>query len=283
MDCTSYFNAIDINNIKKIILSSGNLTVLMNDGNLYSSGNNTNGQYGIGSTTRSGTLTLTATNVLDAKGNYNFGLFILKSDNLLYSAGYNNFYQLGTTASNTTVTTFTVATNPQKLITSGNLDSLNTFVNGAYLLYNNVLYVTGTQNNGALGNGINSSTTANSFNSSPTAGYLDYSSIIKSFSVSASYTSPVFITNTAPYVTGYGGYGQLGTGNTATQTHFVTMSTLSQYLSITNNIKYLICTTSLTLAVSSDNKMYGCGGTGSNMLPGYSVVQSSFVPITLPH
>lgn len=141
---------------------------LLQSGELYTWGQNSNGQCGLGHTSAVATPTLAATGVFDAfshpsQGEYSVNdsrLFILKSDGL-YAAGYNAGGQLGI-GSTTNATTFTKCTG---LVNTSSTDIKKVFPIGAssgftfVLTATNKIMFSGTNNTGVAGNGSTSDIT----------------------------------------------------------------------------------------------------------------------------
>ena len=85
------------NDIKSICCGNGHTVILKNDGTLWGSGWNSDGQLGLGDTSNRYTFTQITTNTNDIKSIYNGynRTFILKNDGTLWGCGYNDYGQLG--------------------------------------------------------------------------------------------------------------------------------------------------------------------------------------------
>lgn len=113
-DKTSFYTSvgIDISSIKKICMNSNSAYVLMNNGDLYAHGANSNGQFGLGNTTPISTPTIIKNTVDDIwTGSTNT---VYRSAKNFYATGTNSYYQLGNTSStaqSTWLQIFTTASN----------------------------------------------------------------------------------------------------------------------------------------------------------------------------
>ena len=100
-DSISYdtFMLNEFKNIKKIISNGGNSFMLLNDGELYFSGYNGNGEGGVGHTSQVNEWTLSATGVVDVFLGGDNTSFYIGEDNKLYFSGNNWVGQAGNGAS----------------------------------------------------------------------------------------------------------------------------------------------------------------------------------------
>ena len=138
------------NDIKEIYCGGFHTFMLKNDGTLWSTGVNSNGQLGLGDTNYRYTFTQVTTNTNDIKEIYCGGghTFILKNDGTLWGTGYNKYGQLGLGDTNYRYTFTQVTTNADdiKEIYCG---EVYTFI----LKNDGTLWGTGYNLNGQLGLG----------------------------------------------------------------------------------------------------------------------------------
>ena len=86
------------NDVKQVVCGSEHTFILKNDGSVWSTGYNYNGNLGLNDKTNRTTFTQVTTNInndvkqIDCGGNHTF---ILKNDGIVYSCGLNNWGQLG--------------------------------------------------------------------------------------------------------------------------------------------------------------------------------------------
>lgn len=287
-DVTSYFNAIDISTIKKIDIGAISLCVLTTSNTLYACGLNNNCIYNSNSSVRYGSLTLIRSNVADIKSNNTSGLFILSSNDLkIYASGSNGVYQLGTTT--TPQLPFTLIY-PGYTFTYNTLDVIGTswgatFINNAGISTDSTnLRFSGSNLNGQLSIGSASSMNYSGFSSASVlpSGFTT-AGIKQIYDSCANYTSPAFRTSTGVYICGLGTSGNLGTGAADSVSTFTRMSALDSVVKDYSKLSLMAVGFYATYVVY-ENKLYACGGgstTTANVIPGYSTMQTSFVPIQI--
>lgn len=291
-DITYVFGAVDISDIKKVDIKANCLAVLTNSGNLYCAGYNGYMAYNPTSTVRFANLTLIRSDIVDIKGNYNLGLFTLRTDGKIYGGGYNTSGQMGSSSASDSQppTTIIYGTNQW---TYDNLDCLYTFRTGTFL--NNTKLVTGTDSSTekmrVSGTGANGSLAGPTgkvtgfTNTWGSANTLLASEIVTGYDSSGNTTSPILKTANGLWVSGNNTNGQLGIGSSNNQVLYTRNTALDSIvadyskLTIVNSSFY--CT-----YIVYDNKLYGTGAlnvanTGI-YLPGYSTGQVNFVQIDLP-
>ena len=141
---------INTNNIKSVYCGGDHTLILKNDGTLWSTGSNGDGQLGLGDGANRTTFTEITTNVDDIKSVYcGYGhTLILKNDDTLWSTGYNYSGQLGL-GDGANRTTFTEITTNADDIKSVYCGSDHTFI----LKNDGTLWSTGYNNDGRLGLG----------------------------------------------------------------------------------------------------------------------------------
>ena len=138
----------NVNNIKSVYCGGYYTLILKNDGTLWGSGQNSDGQLGLEDTSDRNIFTQITTNTNDIKSVYcgNNHTLILKNDGTLWGCGYNNFGQLGlgNTSSRTKFTQITTNANDIKSVYCGN--------NHAIILKNDgTLWGCGHNGSGQLG------------------------------------------------------------------------------------------------------------------------------------
>ena len=202
------------NDVKEVFCGYLNTFILKNDSSVYSCGNNSSGQLGLGNTTTYKTFTQVTTNTNNDVSQISCGYdhtFILKNDGSIWSCGDNNYGQLGL-GNTTTYKTFTQVTtninNDVKQIACG---FFNTFI----IKNDSSLWGCGSDNYGQLGLG-NSTTSAfstfkNSINDVKEI-YLG-NGVAWSGSANVCYNHVFIIkTDSSLWSCGYNHYGQLGLG-----------------------------------------------------------------------
>ena len=288
-DITYVFSAVDISDIKKVDIKANCLAVLTNSGNLYCAGYNGYRAYNSNNAIRYANLTLIRSDIVDIKGNYNLGLFTLRTDGKIYAGGYSTSGQLGTSAEGQAATTIIYGT---QAWTYADLDCLYTHRTGTLL--NNTKLVTGTDSNALKmrisGANTNGSLAAGAASVGFTAAWgsantLAAADIISGFDTSANATGAFLLTSTGLWSTGNNQYGQMGRGNTSNQVVYSRNSTMDSI--VTDYSKLTVFNAAFYSSYFVyDNKLYGAGAVGvtnaESLIPGYSNGSSSYVEIQLP-
>lgn len=287
-DITYVFSAVDISDIKKVDVKANCLAVLTNSGNLYCAGYNGYRSYNSNNAIRYANLTLIRSDIIDIKGNYNLGLFTLRTDGKIYAGGYSTSGQLGVSTEGQAPTTIIYGS---QAWTYADLDCL--YTNRTGTLLNNTKLVTGNDNNsskmrtsgvntnGSLagGGGTNFSTAWGAAND------LKAADIISGFDTSANSTGAFLLTSTGLWSTGNNQYGQMGRGHTSNQVVYSRNLTMDSI--VTDYSKLTVFNAAFYSSYFVyNNKLYGAGAVGvanaESLIPGYSSGSSSYVEIQLP-
>ena len=189
-----------IADVKMVVSGQLNFTlVLKNDGTVWSFGNNSNGQLGLGNLTNYNKPTQIQglTNIVSISAG-NISSFALKSDGTVYAWGGNNKGQLGI-GNNTDKNIPTIISNLSniKSISAGDFHTL-------FLKNDGTVWSCGIGTVGELGNGTN-------LNSNVPVQVMNLSNIIK---IKAGFSHSIVLKNDGTVSTwGYNNSGQLGNGN----------------------------------------------------------------------
>ena len=249
------------------------------DGNLYATGKNAYGQFGLGDTTDRTEWTLTSTNVdkvycpLYTEGKRGANAYYLDNSGNVYAAGNNTQGQLGL-GDTTDRTTWVLSTTDVKdlccdgkyaavLTTSNELkltgystpfsgsNSWQSFASnvtdfdgadwGAFgWISNGVFYLEGSNSYGQVGDGTTTTVTT------------PYQ--VQDFVASSMYfhanTSFAIDVDGNLYATGYNSHGQIGNGTT---------SDLTSWSLIHSDIAYVNSNANVTMAIGTDGKLYAAG------------------------
>ena len=237
------------NDIKEIYCGENHAFILENDGTLWGSGCNDNGQLGLGDTTNRTTFTQVTTNTDDIKQVYCGGsnTFILKNDGTLWGCGYNGFGKLGLgdTSNRTTFTQITTNTDNIKLVYCG---GEHTFI----LKNDGTLWGCGRNDDGRLGLGDKAD--RNTFTQ-----VITNADDIKSVHCGNSHTFILKNDNTL-HGCGYNGHGRLGLGDTTNR------NTFTQVITNTDDIKSVHCGGAHTFILKNNGTLWGCGYNGNGQL-----------------
>ena len=234
-------------------VSTSHTIVLMTDGTVYGTGNNTNGQIGNGTNTQRTTLTAMTsvsgkTPVAISCGTSH--TIVLMTDGSVYGTGFNGSGQLGNgnTTQRTTLTAMTPVSG--KTVKSISCGTYYTIV----LMTDGTVYGTGSNGNGQLGIGNTTQRTTLTA-MTPVSG-----KTVKAISCGGYYTI-VLMSDGSVYGTGSNGNGQLGDGTNTQQTTLTAMTSVSG-----KTVNAISCGGSHTILLMTDGSVYGTGFNGSGQL-----------------
>ena len=243
--------------ILQIASGANHNLVLKSDGTVWSWGDNSNGQLGIGSSTYTGGIVqvIGLTNVTAIAACSNNSL-ALKSDGTIWSWGRNNFYQLGdgTLTDRATPIQISGLTNIEK-IECGTYQTMAMDEDG-------VVYMVGS-NRGAFGIG-----TTNKSNSAP----VDIGTY-EDTDMSAGWDFTFILDEGEIYAAGINTEGQLGDGTTTTRPTRFKISGIS-------GVKQVSAGAQHALAVKTDGSVYAWGHNEHSKL-GNGGTSSVYVPTTI--
>jgi alpha-tubulin suppressor-like RCC1 family protein len=285
--------------------SRGVAFALMDNGELWTWGENSNGQCGLGHTSTVPFPTLSATDVTNVywhRSNNGFSvtdsrLFIKKTNGKIYGTGYNGYGQLGigNTSSQSTWTeikkTGNIPFNPGEIIQFYNLGSTYgvsiaiTETNG-----NRKIWLCGYNGHGNLGNGTTSALNYFTDLTLQWAGVTEGPFIVHNVTGGFGYYTDTAYGNTTlmmlieaggtRYVKACGNntWGQLGDGTTTQRTTPVTMTTPGNPVAVVNPYGGVFT----TLILLDNKELWGCGYNGFYQLaiPGNNSNRTSLVLIT---
>ena len=234
------FAVISSDGIKEIVPGGNHSLVLKNDGTLWATGYNAQGQLGTGDTTDKNTYIQVQSGVKSvATGGAH--TFIIKEDNTLWATGSNNYGQLGTGDSNNRSTFIQVLSGVKSVSTGGS----HTLI----IKEDNTLWATGCNINGRLGTG----------NTIDRNSFIQVQSGVKSVSAGGNHTLIIKEDGTL-WTVGENYFGQLGTGSKTHKNTFIQVQTNVKSVSAGSN-HTLIVKEDGTLWATGDNQ-YGQLGTG---------------------
>ena len=240
----------NINNDVKQVVCGGNRTfILKNDGSVWATGKNGNGQLGLNDTTNRNTFTQVTTNISDVKeivcGREH--AFILKNDGSIYSCGFNSSGQLGL-GDTTDRKTFTQVTTNISDINQISCGDYHTFI----LKNDGSVWSCGNNGQGQLGLGTNGSGVNKSTFTQVTT---NINNDVKQ--VACGYIRTFILKNDGSlWSCGNNGNGELGLGDANNRTTFTKVTT-----NINNDVKQVICSvgSTQTWIIKKDGNTYGCG------------------------
>ena len=200
----------NISDVKDIVCGDGHTYMIKNDGTVWACGYNGYGQLGIGNTTDKTTFTQVTHNVSDVKeiicGGYH--TIMIKNSGSIYCCGYNNYGQLGLTNTNNQ-TVFTQATT--------NISDVKEIICGyfhTFMIKNDgTVWACGANSDGQLGLGTTSNTKSTFTQVTTNVSY------VKDIECGGQHTFMIKDDGTV-WACGRNYVGQLGLGNTTTQTSF---------------------------------------------------------------
>ena len=234
----------NVNDIKSVYCGSRQTFILKNDGTLWGTGYNGNGELGLGDTNNRTTFTQITTNANNVKliscGYYH--TCILKNDGTLWGCGENAYGQLGlgqTTGSKTTFTQITTNTNNIKSVNCGGRFTL-------ILKNDGTLWTCGHNGYGQLGLGDTS-------DRATFTQVINNADNIKSIYCGNYYCSFILKDNGTLWGCGANDYSEFGLGDTSTRTTF-TITSIN-----TNGIKSIYCGYYHILILKDNGALWGCG------------------------
>ena len=230
------------NDVKSVCCGGNHTFILKNDGTLWGSGANNNGQLGLGDATNRTTFTQVTTNVDNIKSVYCGAdhSFILKNDGTLWGCGYNGYGNLGL-EDNTHRYTFTQITT--------NADDIKLVYCGAYhtfiLKNDGTIWSCGWNNAGQLG--LGNYTDRNTFTKITTN-----ANDIK-LVYCGRYHTFILKNDGTLWGCGANNAGRLGLGDTTDRNTFTQVTTNA------DNIKEVYCGGNHTIILKNDGTLWGCG------------------------
>jgi alpha-tubulin suppressor-like RCC1 family protein len=254
------------------LLDYGYSSIIVYDNILYSCGDNSSGQLGIGYNSDyevnlfkmkiPNSIPASVVPMLVASGS-NFTI-VLFSDNTVYGCGDNSFGQLGNGTYKSSYI-LTPMTNPP--------DSVPVYIacGGSFtivLMEDGSIYGCGYNSAGELGNGTTNSSNILTKMIIPNSIPNDVVPI--SVACGFNLTIVVFSDNTV-YGTGYNLYGQLGLGNNNTYN----VSSLTQMITTGLIPVYVACGYDFTLILMKDGSIYGCGDNLDGQLGNTNIKQTN--------
>lgn len=276
VDYTVRFSPLGISNIKSVHGTNSGVYVLMNNGNLYAAGVNTNGQLGMGSTGSSSTFIQVASGVQSLSSAVQSASYI-STDNKVYATGINTNGALGI-GSTTNATSFTLVNSGTPIGTYPYSTSIARNNNGSWLL-------TATDNTSApvyLYSGAvaysGSNFTSGSYNSFT---FINPANTSSAFTITKLATSlgnsnnMLVMTDHGLYGTGANAQYQLGIGNDTSQQY--TFIPCAGVPSDFNNIT-LFGSSSEGSGFVYFNKLYVAGSLGI-----WGATYSTFTSFTTPY
>jgi alpha-tubulin suppressor-like RCC1 family protein len=239
------------NDIKQIACGDAHTLILKNDGTIYATGANENGQLGLENNDDKYIFeeVKTINNVIQIACGTNHTL-ILKNDGTIYVTGYNGYGQLGLgNDDNINVFEEVKNINNVKQIACGSFYTL-------ILKENGQIYATGQNYQGQLGLGNNDDKYI----------FEEVNTINNVIQIACGTTHTLILKNDGTiYATGNNMYGQLGLGNNGNKNVFEEVKSINNVKQIECGMMYtLICTTSGIVYATGDNNS-GQLGLGNNV------------------
>ncbi len=258
----------NISNIKKVSSGSTHTVILKNDGSIWGSGTDGNGQLGgIGTVTTFTKITSNISNdVKDLFCIYN-RTFVIKNDGSVWSCGYNGYKAVGVGSSSTNITTFTkvASVTDAKQIAGGDRFTL---------LLKNDGTLWGCGNNGYGAYGVTTTSDQSSFVQVTNNISADVKQIACGY-----YHSYILKNDGSIWSCGLNGAGQLGWGTTGTGTNntFTKVTT-----NMNKDVDQIICANNynFTFVIKNDKSLWGVGDNTYGQLGTANVVsRTTFVKI----
>ena len=240
------------NDVKQVACGNNHTIILKNDGSVWSCGQNTSGQLGLGDNTDRTTFTQVTTNINNDVKQIACGAahtFILKNDGSIYSCGYNNYGQLGvgdTTNRNAFTQVTTNINNDVKQIACGQ--------NYTFILKNDgSVWSCGYNAYGQLGLGTSGSSNNKSTFTQVTT---NINNDVKQISCGSEHAF-ILKNDGSAWSCGVNSYGQLGLSNTSQKTTFAKITT-----NINNDVKQIACGNNHTVILKNNGSVWCCGYNG---------------------
>lgn len=277
------------NDVRDVDCGEYRTTILKNDGTVWGTGRNEQGQLGIGNTSNKTVYTQATTlSGTDNKEIYARGLYtcVLKTNNSLWAVGYNNMGQLGLGNKTNQSTFVKIESDVDKVI------------QGHQCLYvlkrNGVLLATGDNAYGALMFGhMNASTcrlTAHDFSNVDVihfkndnepyvlkndGKFYDRHGCCKGKIACGGYHTALLKDDGSLWMCGRNNNGQLGLGDTTDRTTFVKVTDNINY-----DVKDVACGLYHTMIIKTDGSIWGTGLNGNGQLGiGNTTNQTKFVKV----
>ena len=251
----------NVDDIKSVYCGYNYTIILKNDGTLWGTGQNNNGEFGLGDGSNRTTFTQATTNVKSVYCSYNH-TFILKNDGTLWSTGYNSDGRLGLGDTSYRYTFTQVTTNVddiKEIYCSGG----NTFI----LKNDGTLWGCGWNANGQLGLG-------DTINRTTFTQIIANVDDIKEIYCGQHHT--IILKNDGTlWGTGWNRFGELGLGDTTNRTTFTQITTNA------DDIKSVYCGAYHTFILENDSTLWGCGYNPDGELGlGDTINRTTFTQIT---
>ena len=238
---------IDPNEIKQIACGGEQTFILKNDGSLWACGYNGNGPLGLGSVSDPVTtftqVTININNDVKQIACGNSHTVILKNDGSIWSCGYNYYGQLGLSDSSNRAAFTQITTN-----INNDVKQIACGYNCTVILKTDgTVWTCGYNGYGQLGLGNN--TSQKIFTKVTT----NVSNDVKQIACGVDHT--VILKNDGSvWACGYNYDGELGLGNTTSQTIFTQVTT-----NINNDVKQIACGGYFTFIIKNDGSVWTCG------------------------
>ena len=240
-------SGINASAIKQIACGAYHTFVLKNDGSLWATGNNSNGELGLNDTNRRTAFTQVTTNINNDVKEVVCGYtctFIIKNDGSLWATGGNSNRQLGL-GDNTNRTTFTKVTtninNDVKQVASG--------YNCTFILKNDGSLWTCGYAADIFGLGITTNTAKPTFTQVTT----NINNDVKYVDCGENHAF-IIKTDGSLWSCGSNSNGELGINNTTDKSTFTQVTT-----NINNDVKQVSCGSYSTFILKNDGSLWSCG------------------------
>ena len=253
-----------ITNISSISSGAAQTIFLKSDGTVWATGNNSDGELGIGNTTQQNRAiqvtdytTNPITNISAISSGLNHTVF-LKNDGTVWATGDNSSGQLGDGSTTDKLRAENVTDSSGNFIT--NVSAIAAGYNHTVMLKSDgTVWATGDNSSGQLGDGTTTNKSrAVQVSDSTTNPITNVSAI----AAGANHT--VFLKNDGTvWATGHNGNGELGIGNTTQQNRAVQVTDNTGYIS---SVAAIAAGTNHTLFLKSDGTVWATGDNGSGEL-----------------
>ena len=260
------------NDVKQIACSVGfeyySCTfIIKNDGSLWVTGSNNDGEIGLGNNSTNGTFTQVTTNINNDVKQISCGerhTFILKNDGSVWSCGNNEYGQLGLGNYNS-INVFTqVTTNVNNDVKEVICGHIHTFI----LKNDGSIWSCGYNQFGQLGLG-------------GTNDYSTFTQVTTNINndvkqIACGYDHTIILKNDgSSWVTGGNVNGQLGLGDTTNRTTFTQVTT-----NINNDVAQIACGYRYTIILKNDGSIWACGwNTYGQLGLGSTSMQTTFISV----